>query len=356
MNIRLIQCCFLILVSIMSAAVPAAATSVSEKKVELRIAYQPLASPAGAIMEAVKRDRLFLQAMARKGIELRFVPTLKGGDAVTAFRKGELDATTVGDMPLLELAFETPVTVIGQLKRNFASIVAPRGTTAPGLKGKRIGYAFATTGHYALLKTLQNGGLTERDVTLVPLDVSEMPDALLKGSVDAFAAWEPTPSQFLALHSDRYSTTGRQSSTAFMVVSKAYVGKNPESVQLLATSLARAMSWFEKDANNLRQAVSWNQTTIQKLTGKPSILSTEDLIRQITSDLQTISYSAKLSIFKDQEKNLLADELEFLKNIGKLPKSVQWINIRTSFDNRIMEKIYRKRSASLINKFDYEFK
>jgi ABC-type nitrate/sulfonate/bicarbonate transport system substrate-binding protein len=338
----------------MSAAVPAAATSVSEKKVELRIAYQPLASPAGAIMEAVKRDRLFLQALARKGIELRFVPILKGGDAVTAFRKGELDVSSVGDMPLLELALETPVTVIGQLKRNFASIVAPRGTTAQGLKGKRIGYTFATSGHYALLKTLQNGGLTEQDVTLVPLNVSEMPDALLKGSVDAFAAWEPTPSLFLAQHSDRYSIAGRQKNTSFLVVSKVFAAKNPESVQLLAAALARAMSWFEKDAKNLVRAVSWNQTTTQMLTGKSSAQSTEELIRQITSDLQTIGYSAKLSIFKNQDKNLLVDELEFLKSVGKLPKTAQWGNIRTSFDNSIMEKIYRNRSASLITQFDYE--
>lgn len=356
MNARLMLFCFFILISIMSTADHASAASVSEKKVELRIAYQPLASPSSVIMEAVKRDRLLLHAMARKGIELRFIPVLKGSDAVVAFRKGQLDVTTTGDMPLLELALETPVTVIGQFKRNFASIVALRGTTAQGLKGKRIGYTFATSAHYALLKTLQNGGLTERDVKLVPLDVSEMPDALLDGDIDAFAAWEPTPSLFLAQHSDHYSIAGRQSSTSFLVVSKAFTDLRPEATQLLAAAIARAMHWIEKDANNLVRVVSWNQTAIQKLTGKPSLISTEDLIRRITSDLQAISYSAKLSTFKDKDNNLLADELEFLKNIGKLPKTAQWRNIRTSFDNNIMEKTYRNRNASLIKKFDYELK
>ena len=61
------------------------------------------------------------------------------------------------------------------------------------MKNKKIGYAFGSNAHYALLNILKAENITESEVELVPIDVTEMADALKNDKIDAFAAWEPTP-------------------------------------------------------------------------------------------------------------------------------------------------------------------
>ncbi len=345
--ILLLACC---LVGSVVSAAPAAPVS-------LRIGYQPISSPTGAVFEAMKRDRLLHNELRRYSKTISFIPYKKGVDSIAAFNRGELDAIAMGDLPMIEFALTTPVVVIGQLRHGFSTVVAQRGTTVKGLKGKRIGNAFATSGHYALLKTLQNGGLAESDVKLVPLDVNEMPDALLNGKIDAFSVWEPVPSIFIAQYPNRFSSVGRQMGAGFLLVSKKYTSTHKDnSVQLLAAGLARAMQWLSKDASNIRQAAAWNQSSIWELSCRKLPASADALSRQIASDLQLIQYSPRLPSSKGKVISMLADEFRFLKEIGKLPQSASWETVSNSFDHSLMERIYKNPQAYMINRFDYELR
>jgi ABC-type nitrate/sulfonate/bicarbonate transport system substrate-binding protein len=349
-----ISCLLVFVVCLTRLAIPA--TVLASSQTELRIGYQPLSSPTGAIFEAIMRDLLLRQELGHKNVTLKFIPFKKGTDSIEAFKRGELDAIAMGDLPMIEFALTTPVVIIGQLRQGFSTIVAPRGTTPLNLKGKRIGNAFASSGHYALLKTLQNAGLAERDVTLIPLDVNKMSKALLDGKIDAFSAWEPTPYLFIAQYPDRFSSVGRQSGSGYLSVARRFADRHPESIPLLAAGVARAMQWFSKNAANLKQAALWNRASIQKLTGTESHASPEELSRQTGADLQVIHYSAKLPPMKDRGKNLLLDEFTFLKAIGRLPQTARWQTIRNSFDHSIMDRIYRNQTASSLNRFSYELK
>lgn len=349
----LMSCCLLLTACLIG---PVAAAAKDSPPSELRVGYQPISSPTGALFEVIKRDRLLRQGLQRHNIRLAFVPFKKGSDSITSFRRGELDAIAMGDLPLIQFALTTPVTIIGQLRQGFSTVVALRGTTLRDLKGKRIGNAIASAGHYALLKTLQNEGLAERDVTLVPLDVNEMPEALLKGRIDAFSAWEPIPSLFIATYPERFSSVGRQIGSGYLSVSRAYASQSPESITLLAAAVARAMQWLADDGANRQLAARWNQGAIQQLSGTVPVASYEELGRQIGSDLQMIQHSAKLPPMKGQGKNLLEDEFMFLKTLGKVPQTARWETIRTSFDHSIMERIYQNPKASSLHRFDYERK
>jgi NitT/TauT family transport system substrate-binding protein len=348
------RCCLLLLACLIGPMNAAAAPR--STPIELRVGYQPIASPTGATFEVIKRDRLLRQGLERHNIRLTLVPFKKGSDSITSFRRGELDAIAMGDLPMIQFALTTPVVIIGQLRQGFSAVVALRGTTPQDLKGKRIGNAFASSGHYALMKTLQNGGVAEGDVTLVPLNVNEMPVALLKGRIDAFSVWEPTPSLFIAQYPDRFSSVGRQIGSGYLSVSRTCANQSPQSITLLAAGVARAMRWLAESDANRQRAARWNQLAVQQLSGTAPAASLEDLSRQIGSDLQMIQYSAKLPPLKGQGKDLLADEFMFLKTLGKIPQTAQWETIRTSFDHSIMERIYKNPKASLLNRFDYEGK
>jgi len=304
----------------------------------------------------MKRDLLLRQGLQQQNIRLSLVPFKKGGDAIAAFRRGELDAIAMGDMPTIEFALSTPIVIISQYKRSYATLVAPRGSAIRDLKGKRVGTAFASTAHFALLKILQQVGLTEKEISLVPLDVDQMPDALLKGQIYAFTAWEPTPSQIIAQHPDRFSSMARQASSSYLSISRRFADRYPASVLLLAAGQARAIHWLSKDKANRQQAAVWSMAAIQDLAARTAPLSLEELNRQLAADLQALGGSAKLPPLKEQGQSLLADEFMFLKGLGKLPGTAQWETIRSSFDHRIMERIYRNPSASSLNRFEYDLK
>ncbi len=73
-------------------------------------------------------------------------------------------------------------------------IVARRSrgiATEADLKGKRIGTYPGTSAAFYLHKALARAKLTEKDVTIVPLSPQESADALIAGSIDAMAMWEP---------------------------------------------------------------------------------------------------------------------------------------------------------------------
>lgn len=339
------------LLSLSLFLVPAWATPPPLK--EVTVAYQPYASPSGALLEVIKRDRILQHALERNGMRLKVKLVHKGSDVTEGLRQKTVEVTTMGEMPLIETAVSVPVVVIGQHKQNFASVVTQRGTTAKELKGKRVGNAFATSGHYVLLKTLKNAGLDERDITLVQMDVTEMPNALLQGKIDAFAAWEPTPSSFIARHPDRFSSIGRQSNSAYLLLERSATVRHPELTGLFAASMARAINWISKSRANLKQAATWNHESMQQLSGKTPAVSVEELSRQLFTDLQHINHTARLPAQIARPNSPLAEVFDFLKTTGKLPQTAQWEQVRGMFTPEVMERAYRNPAGSGINRFDY---
>ncbi|MFK5953868.1 MAG: ABC transporter substrate-binding protein [Desulfobacterium sp.] len=140
--------------------------------------------------------------------------------------KGDIDAGIGGDMPTLTAAANFDIVIPVMIQRGFVSIVANRHMLIDQLKRKKIGYAFGSNAHYALLKTLASAGLNENDVKLIPMEVAQMPEALDAGEITAFSAWEPTPYNCIKKVCQQYY----YSSTAFIGISlffKNVVSKTP---------------------------------------------------------------------------------------------------------------------------------
>ncbi|WP_250546380.1 NrtA/SsuA/CpmA family ABC transporter substrate-binding protein [Geobacter sulfurreducens] len=320
---------------------------------EVTVAYQPLASPGGIIVQAMQHDRILRRELARRGMSLRFVAAGKGGDVIPMLQKGDAHFATMADMPLIEAVNVVPLSIIGQLKRNYAMVVGPRGLSAKDLKGKRIGNAFATTGHFALLKVLSSAGLSERDVALVPLDVNLMPDALRNGHVDAFAAWEPTPSLTIGRNPDRYGAIGRQQSISFLVSTREFTAQHPEAARQVAAALVRAMHWFKVDRSHVITAVRWNIAATEALTGAKPQVGEREYAKSARADLEELGYSPKMSRSLTSKRSLLLDAQEFLKSIGKVPRAAAEDALIGSFTYDIVEDVMKKPTQYYLSRFDY---
>ncbi|MFD7262357.1 ABC transporter substrate-binding protein [Streptomyces sp. NPDC059874] len=128
----------------------------------------------------------------------------QGGPAILeAFRGGSLDVGIVSETPaVFAQAARQDVKIVGvaQTSRSAVHLVTAPGTTAQTvaeLKGKKIAYTEGTTFQPAVLNALKRGGLKTTDVTLVNLQVLDIPAALQSGQVDAAALTEPLASKYL---------------------------------------------------------------------------------------------------------------------------------------------------------------
>lgn len=127
-----------------------------------------------------------------------------------ALNAGAVDAGIIGDAPLLfALANGAPVKAIAVDKSNPAGtavLVSPGSAlkSAADLKGKRIATGKGSIGHFVALKALEQAGISPKEVQWVFLGPVDAKVALLNGSVDAWATWEPYTTQLVKTAEGRF--------------------------------------------------------------------------------------------------------------------------------------------------------
>lgn len=324
------------------------------KPVKLVFAYQPMALPSGAVVATVQRDRILRRELARMGFELRMLPSKNGSEAVALLMSGGAHISTLGDMPLLKAATEMPLYAVALVKQNYATVVGPKGLLPSDLKGKRIGNSHGTSGHFALMKTLSSARLSESDALLVPMEVTEMEDALLKGRIDAYAAWSPAPEMTIGRYPDRFSAIGKQKSLAFVVMSKPLVDAHPDLSRELTAALARAITWL-RDGKNLERAAAWNVDDIKALQGaRYRPIDQARLASDIRADLAAIRHTPRLPRGIDADGSSLSEEFAFLKKLGKVPPAARWSTVKGIFLFDAADRASRNARKHELSRFDYD--
>ena len=302
------------------------------------IGIQPLEIPPGIISEAMKRDTVLEDALSGLGLEARFHPFLKGADINFFLRRGDMEVVFAGDMPTVTAATTLDIIVVTLTKMGFNSIVTRERMLLKNLRGKRIAYAFGSNAHYSLLEALANAGLKENAVRLIPLDVTEMPDALAKGEIDAFSAWEPTPAAALA-RSDGFVAIHRTISTSYMYFARSFAEKNPEAASQIVASQSRSMMWMQQQRQNLLQACRWTLQAGENLSGEKPTLSAKQYAALMQRDMLDFMSVPVIPDNSLAPNGSLHREFEFLKNLGEMPSSSDWDSVRGSFDSRIINEV-----------------
>lgn len=170
-----------------------------------------------------------------------------------ALNAGAVDAGIIGDAPLLfALAQGAPVKAVAVDKSNPAGTAVLVGEHSPlksgrDLKGKRIATGKGSIGHFVALKALQQAGLTTADVQLVFLGPVDAKIALLSGSVDAWATWEPYTTQLVKTGQGHVlvSGAGLLPGNTFLAATDAALGDSAkrQALQDYLNRLARAERW-----------------------------------------------------------------------------------------------------------------
>jgi sulfonate transport system substrate-binding protein len=97
------------------------------------------------------------------------------------------------------------VSVLGNDKNSYKFFTSHGDITSVAqLKGKKIAYVDGTSYGLYTLRVLKSAGLSLKDVELVKLDFTTLPDAIRTGQVDAGALTQPTATTFPV----KYAATG----------------------------------------------------------------------------------------------------------------------------------------------------
>jgi len=319
------------------------------------IGTQPIGVSPGIIGEILEHDAVLRAALAELGLELRIHHFLKGADSNFFLHRGDLEVVTGGDMPALTACANMDIVVATLIKKGFSSLVAREHMLMTDLKGTKIGYLFGSNSHFALMQSLEDAGLNESDVHLVPLNVPEMPGALDKGEIDAFSTVEPNTSLALAEY-DNFVVIHRSLNTAYLYFAGSFADRNPDAARLIIASQIRSMGWMRESKDNILEASRWTIQSREYLTGKKSTINEHKYAALFKSELLDVSPVAALPAYDLEPGGALFREFLFLKDLGKIPATAKWKKVKASFDLSLIPGILEKAQSNQLETYDFSWK
>lgn len=168
-----------------------------------------------------------------------------------AINAGALDVGYTGDLSFLTVfAAGAPIKAIGGTRSDARTqaILVRRDSpirSAADLKGKKLAGTRAGWGQFLISATLEKAGYKLDDATFVPLGPVDAKVALLAGSVDAWAVWEPYISYAELKDNARVVADGQglTPTITFVVASDAAIATKRAAVADFLQRLNKARLW-----------------------------------------------------------------------------------------------------------------
>ena len=168
-----------------------------------------------------------------------------------ALNAGALDVGYTGDLSFLTaVAAGAPIKAIGGTKsdpRTQAILVRADSPirSAADLKGKRLAGTRGGWGQFLISATLEKAGIAPSEATFAPLNPVDAKAALMAGSVDAWAVWEPYVA--FAMLKDRARPiadgAGLTPTITFVVATDSAIATKRAALQDFLSRLSRARLW-----------------------------------------------------------------------------------------------------------------
>ncbi|WP_420265580.1 ABC transporter substrate-binding protein [Candidatus Magnetominusculus dajiuhuensis] len=321
----------------------------------LNIGVQPLLLPSGIITKVMSRDLILRQRLQEMGIKMVFYSFLGGNDVSKFFLSDDIQAGVAGDMPTITAASKKDVFIPAIMQQSFVSIVARRPEFIEELKGKRIGYIPGSTGHYSLMMILSYSGLTEKDVTLVPLGHAEMASALSDKKIFAFSVTEPTVSLTLQNYPDSV-VIHKVMTVGYCYFSREFYTKHPQAVRQIVAAEIRAAKWIKGGRENLFLAATWLQADIKAITGDKYKITPEQIADVTIKDMMWLAEVPVVSEKSLKKDGQIASIVEFMRSYGKIDSTVSAEKIIGSFDRKLIYDILNEPVKYSLNEFKYDVK
>lgn len=257
---------FAAVAGVMASGMPASAQAQAKGEVQVRIGYQKYGT-----LTLLKGRGTLEKRLAEQGVAVKWTEFPAGPVLLEGLNVGSIDFGTVGEAPpIFAQAAGANLVYVGNEPASPASeaIVVPKGSslrTLADLKGKKIALNKGSNVHYLLLKALEKAGVAYADIQPVFLPPADARAAFERGSVDAWAIWDP----FLAAAEKQLGARvladgkGLVANYQFYLASRTYAEKNPEILRIVLDEVAKVDDWGRNNPDEVATILS-AQTGLSK--------------------------------------------------------------------------------------------
>lgn len=186
------------------------------------------------------------------GTVILFDVGFQGTEAVIA---GQAETAGTVEFPLLNLLIKGADLVIPAIyiTADDLKIVALKTIQKPEeLAGKRVGYIFGSSAHYAFDRYLAKVGVPRDRIKAVNVPAAEQVALMAKGDLDAYVWVEPAVSRGLDVMAGKAHVLSPGIEIAYrtrvyLEMARAWVDKNPEGTVSLLRALTEASEFIKKE-------------------------------------------------------------------------------------------------------------
>lgn len=270
----------------------------------LRIGYQKY----GSFIVLKQRGNLE-ERLAPLNIKVEWTEFTAGPQMLEGLNVGSIDLAVAGETPpVIAQAAQADLVYVGHEPPapNAEAILVPQDSpikTLADLKGKRIATNKGSNSHYLIVKALEKAGIKYSDVNVAYLPPADARAAFEKGSLDAWAVWDPFYASAVASAGARVLTDGEGlvKNYNFYLASGKYVKKHPAALDIFLEELAKLDQWADGNrravAEILAPQVSLDVDVVETATKRSTYQLIPALSDEVIANQQAIAdtfYELKL--------------------------------------------------------------
>lgn len=237
----------------------ASARAEAQQAKELRVGYQKYGT-----LTIIKARGTLEKRLEPLGVTVKWQEFPAGPQLLEALNVGSVDFGTTGEAPpvfaqaagapLVYVGYEPP-TPVGE------AILLPKDSPIQKieeLKGRKVALNKGSNVHYLLVRALESKGLSVKDIQPVYLPPADARAAFERGSVDAWAIWDPFLIAAQRATQARILTdgTGLVSNHQFYLSTKNFAAANPKLIQEVLGEIHDTAAWASKNARDAAEILA----------------------------------------------------------------------------------------------------
>ena len=219
-----------------------------------------------------------------------------GAEAVIA---GHAETASTVEFPVFNLLLKGADLIIPAIKitSDDLKIVALKTIQKPeDLVGKRVGYIFGSSAHYAFDRYLAKFGIPRDKIKAINAPAAEQVALMAKGDIDAFVWLEPSISKGLEVMAGKAHVISPNIETAYMTrdyveMSRAWAEKNPEVVVNVLRALIECNEFIKREPKRTAEIAG------RKLNLPPEHVS--DMLKKVGFNYDIHLDAAAIQVFND---------------------------------------------------------
>lgn len=293
----------------------------ADEKSFVRFAYQDRIGSALSIISVNKG--FFLE----EGLHIRPMRFSSGPACAEALFSGAADIGEMGDTAAIIITARSNKFVIiasnaaGEHRHRIMVGKESGISTLNDLKGKRIGVKKGTSTYGGLLNALAKANISPTDIDIIDLAPPIMTDALMIGSLDAFAASEPTPSAAQQKGARTLTTFGGLGNEypLLILANGAILQRQPDVVEKFLRAMKKAERYVANNSEEAMQIIT-SETGLPLAITQMAMARHQFLLRldsQIISSLeQTARFLKEQTIISELPDFAIAAKPDLLNTIS----------------------------------------